>query len=107
MSNHVITVTNADHELRADTSEITAEFGDTIELVNNSSLKVKVKFCLVDSNDRVIECPSELGPLAAQETHSDLPLPRTSAGPAINAIHVVAGDSWPKITVRPINSTSR
>ena len=107
MSNHVITITNADNDLRSDTSEIAAEFGDTVELINNSSLEVQVKFCLVDSNDQVIECPSEHGALAAQTTHANLAIPRTNAGPAINAIHVVAGDSWPKIMVRPINSTSR
>ncbi len=107
MSNHVITITNADNDLQSDLSEIAAEFGDTIELVNNSALAVKLKFCLVDSDDRVIECPSELGPLAAHATHANLAIPRTDAGPAINAMHVIAGDSWPKIMVRPINSTSR
>lgn len=107
MSNHIITITSAAQDLRADKADLAAEPGDTIELINNADLAVQVKFCLVDSLDRVIECPAELGPLAAGQTHTGLVMPNTSTGIFINAIHVIAGDSWPKIMVRPINSTAR
>ncbi|MGB1274599.1 MAG: hypothetical protein ACPG77_02525, partial [Nannocystaceae bacterium] len=105
MQKHIITLTNDHLNLISDKLAVDVSAGDTVELVNNSSLDVVVKFCEVASDDSVVECPSRLGPLAAGETHSGLAIPQTSKGALVNAIHVVAGQSWPKIMVRPIRST--
>ncbi len=105
MRNHSITVINVGTELQTTTREIEASTGDIVDLINNSSLPVTLKFCLVDSADTVLECPAEHGPLAPGQTHIGFEFPATSSGRPVNAIHAVAGDSWPKISVRRPNST--
>jgi len=105
MQKHIITVTNDHLNLISDTLAVDVSPGDTVELANNSSLEVVIKFCEEGSDGAVLECPSEVGPLAARQTHSGFTIPQTSKGTLVNAIHVVAGQSWPKIMVRPINST--
>ncbi len=105
MSSHSITVTDLQDGIQTTVAELTASPGDTLDLINHASQAVTLKFCQVDANDRVLECPAAYEALAPGKAHTGFVFPQTSSGEAINALHVVAGDTWPRISVKRPPST--